>query len=171
MPTLFVAISVLLVALIFGLLLYGRKRRNHQLGVLVAIEKEQIPLIFNEVCAGLKSAYPRLDPEDFNETARFLDDEFRPSNKRFLMALPKTMFEEGFPDFWVIDVGFLIGELVRKHSILKPEWKKNPAGVWKLCFTLSSGEFEWDPFEAAEKHFTGRTPDLFMALQLVRSLK
>jgi len=171
MPTVVATVVGLLIVVLVGLLIYGRRRRRSLLALFNAIEKEKIPVIEAEVRTRLETAYPELNLDDFNGAACFLDEELRPGNERFLSALPQEQFESKSPDFWVIDVGILVGKLVRRHSALKPDWKRNGAGVWNLCFPLSSGEFVWNPFDVMERHYAGQLSDLVMSLQLVKNLK
>ncbi len=171
MKLLLIIAGGLLVALLIVTAAYGRNRRKRLARVLGGLDRAGIERILTEVLTCLRAKYPEFSLDRFEEAASLLEREFRPANEEFLAALPRGRFPNGFPDYWVVDMGILFGEMVRRHSLSASDWTQDDTGAWRLKFSLGANDFWWDPFKEAENRFTGTTPSLVMALKLIQTLK
>ncbi len=171
MKPLLAILAAALLVLLVGAVLYGRTRRRRLAQVIRALDRAGIERIGRETLTRLRESHPGFTLEDFKEAVALVDRDFRPSNEAFLSALPRGGFPKAFADYWVIDMGILFGDLVRKHSLSVSDWAQERTGIWKLKLDLGGQVFWWDPFKQAEDRFTGKTADLLLALQLVQTLK
>lgn len=171
MNPLFAILAAILFALLAGAVAYGRTRRRRLARVIRALDRAAIEKIGQDTLTSLREKYPGFSLEDFKQAVMLVEREFRPRNRGFFSSLPRGSFPAGFPDYWVVDLGTLLGDLVRKHSLSASDWARDDTGTWKLKFHLGSQDFWWDPFKQAEDRFAGRTADLFLALQLLQTLK
>ncbi len=169
-PLLIILPAVVLLVL-GAIVAYWRTRRRRVARVIAALDRAGIENILAQVLASLRTKHPDFILDDFEKAAVLLEREFTPANDAFLALLPRASLPNGFPDYWLLDIGILFGELVRRHSLSPSDWAQDSTGTWKLRFNLGSQDFWWDPFKQAEDRFTGKTPSLLMALKLVQTLK
>jgi hypothetical protein len=171
MKWLFIILGAVLLAFFTSIIAYGRVRRQHLAREMAALDRQGMEKILAETLTRLEGKYRGFSLDNFKEAVITIEREFRPGNQAFLSLLPREHFPDRFQDYWVIDMGILFGELVRRHSLSASDWTQDRTGTWELKFKLGSQYFRWNPFEEAERRYTGKTPDLLMALQLVQTLK
>jgi len=167
-PGLIIILGVFVVSLVLGLAIWGRKKRRRLEEEIRELDEKRIGEVHADALKRLKPSYPQLDPDDFNGTITWLERELKPSNDTFVGLLQRGDFFE----FWVVNLGVFLGELMRKHALSPAEWVKDEAGQWKIRIRLPSGPFFWNPFEEVQKrYYKGEPADWFMALRLIQTLK
>src|SRR5688572_28192688 len=123
---LIIALGALVVFLVLGLAIWGGRKRRRLEEEVRELDRKRIGEVYEDALTRLKPSYPKLDPEDFNGTIGWLEQELKPTNDNFIGLLQRGDFSE----FWVVHLGVFLGELMRKHALSPADWLKDDAGLW-----------------------------------------